>query len=40
MTPDMIEKFVTTKIKKGTTVNIHFKDRHTVSGLVYSYAGL
>jgi len=33
MTPDMIEKFVTTKIKKGTSVNIHFKDRHTVTGL-------
>ena len=33
MTPDMIEKFVTTKIKKGMTVNIHFKDRHTVTGL-------
>ena len=33
MTPDMIEKFVTTKMKKGATVNIHFKDRNTVKGL-------
>ena len=33
MTPDLIEKFVSTKIKKGVTVNIHFKDRQTVSGL-------
>jgi hypothetical protein len=33
MTPDMIEKFVTPKIKKGLTVNIHFKDRQTVTGL-------
>ena len=33
MTPDMIEKFVSPKIKKGVTVNIHFKDRTTVSGL-------
>ena len=33
MTPDLIEKFVSTKIKKGSTVNIHFKDRQTVTGL-------
>ena len=33
MTPEMIEKFVHPKIKKGVTVNIHFKDRNTVSGL-------
>ena len=33
MTPEMIEKFVNPKIKKGVTVNIHFKDRSTVSGL-------
>ena len=33
MTPEMIEKFVNPKIKKGMTVNIHFKDRSTVSGL-------
>ena len=32
MTPDMIEKFVSPKIKKGATVNIHFKDRSTVTG--------
>lgn len=33
MTPDMIEKFINTKVKKGVTVNIHFKDRSTVNGL-------
>ena len=33
MTPEMIEKFVNPKIKKGVTVNIHFKDRSTVNGL-------
>ena len=33
MTPEMIEKFVTTRIRKGEAVNIHFKDRHTVTGL-------
>jgi hypothetical protein len=33
MTPDMIEKFVTPKIKKELGVNIHFKDRNTVTGL-------
>jgi hypothetical protein len=33
MTSEMIEKFVTTRIRKGESVNIHFKDRHTVTGL-------
>jgi hypothetical protein len=33
MTPEMIEKFVATKIRKETSVNIHFKDRDTVNGL-------
>jgi hypothetical protein len=33
MTPEMIENFVTTKIRKGARVNIHFKDRNTVTGL-------
>lgn len=33
MTPEMIEKFVTTKIRKEAAVNIHFKDRNTVTGL-------
>lgn len=33
MTPEMIENFVTTKIRKGAKVNIHFKDRNTVTGL-------
>lgn len=33
MTSEMIEKFVSTKIKKGASVNIHFKDRSTVKGL-------
>ena len=33
MTSEMIEKFVTTRIRKGEAVNIHFKDRHTVTGL-------
>jgi len=33
MTPEMIEKFVSTKIRKGAAVNIHFKDRNTVTGL-------
>jgi hypothetical protein len=33
MTPEMIENFVTNKIKKGAKVNIHFKDRNTVTGL-------
>lgn len=33
MTSEMIEKFVTNKIRKGEEVNIHFKDRHTVTGL-------
>jgi hypothetical protein len=33
MTSEMIEKFVTNKMRKGEAVNIHFKDRHTVTGL-------
>jgi len=33
MTPEMIETFVTTKVRKGAKVNIHFKDRNTVTGL-------
>ena len=33
MTPEMIEHFVTTKVRKGAKVNIHFKDRNTVTGL-------
>jgi len=33
MTAEMIETFVTHKIKKGSKVNIHFKDRNTVTGL-------
>ncbi|HEY6503833.1 MAG TPA: short-chain dehydrogenase [Chitinophagaceae bacterium] len=33
MTPEMIEKFVANKNRKGAAVNIHFKDRNTVTGL-------
>lgn len=33
MTPDIIENFVTNRIRKGAKVNIHFKDRKTVTGL-------
>jgi hypothetical protein len=33
MTSEMIEKFVKNKGRKGTSVNLHFKDRHTVKGL-------
>lgn len=33
MTVELIEKFVANKIKKGESVNIHFKDRQTVTGL-------
>jgi hypothetical protein len=33
MTTEMIEKFVETKARKGAAVNIHFKERSTVSGL-------
>jgi len=33
MTPEMIEKFVDVKIRKGVSVNIHFKDRQTVKGV-------
>jgi hypothetical protein len=38
MTPEMIENFVTNKITKGARVNIHFKDRNTVTGL-FIHAG-
>ena len=38
MTPEMIENFVTNKIPKGAKVNIHFKDRNTVTGL-FIHAG-
>ncbi len=33
MTSEMIEKFVAPRISNGEAVNIHFKDRHTVTGL-------
>ena len=33
MTSDMIEKFVESKTRKDTKVNIHFKERSTVNGL-------
>ena len=33
MTNDMIEKFVESKGRKGSVINIHFKERNTVSGL-------
>lgn len=33
MTPEMIEKFVESKTRKETAVNIHFKERSTVTGL-------
>ena len=33
MTPEMIEKFIENKIRKGIPVNIHFKERSTVTGL-------
>lgn len=33
MTTEMIEKFVSGKGRKETTVNIHFKERSTVKGL-------
>lgn len=33
MTPEMIEKFVTPKIRKREPVRIHFKDRNAVTGL-------
>ena len=33
MTSEMIENFVSNKIRKGAKVNIHFKDRNTVTGL-------
>ena len=33
MTPDKIEEYIKKKQRKNAAVNIHFKDRHTVSGL-------
>jgi hypothetical protein len=33
MTPDTIQKFIESKAAKDTKVNIHFKDRNTVTGL-------
>jgi len=33
MTTEMIEKFVENKTRKGTVVNIHFKERSTISGV-------
>jgi hypothetical protein len=33
MTPDMIEKFLHTKGKRDSFVNIHFKERRTITGL-------
>jgi uncharacterized membrane protein YheB (UPF0754 family) len=33
MTAEMIEKFIENKNRKGTAVNIHFKERSTVTGL-------
>jgi len=33
MTIEVIEKFIKDQSRKGTTVNIHFKERSTVSGM-------
>jgi hypothetical protein len=33
MTQDKIEEYIQNKQRKGNTVNIHFKDRNTVTGL-------
>jgi hypothetical protein len=33
MTVEVIEKFIKDQNRKGTTVNIHFKERSTVSGI-------
>ncbi|MBI1341304.1 MAG: short-chain dehydrogenase [Terrimonas sp.] len=33
MTTEMIQKFVENKSRKGAPVNIHFKERNTVTGL-------
>jgi hypothetical protein len=33
MTNDMIEKFVETKAKNNSKINIHFKQRDTVKGI-------
>ncbi|MBS1946600.1 MAG: short-chain dehydrogenase [Bacteroidetes bacterium] len=37
MTIEVIEKFIQDQSRKGTAVNIHFKDRNTVNGIfIYS----
>lgn len=37
MTVELIEKFILNQSRKGVTVNIHFKERSTVSGMfIYS----
>lgn len=33
MTADMIEKFLDNKAGKGQPVNIHFKERNTITGI-------
>ncbi len=33
MTAEMIESFITNKVSKNAKVNIHFKDRGTITGL-------
>ena len=33
MAPEIIEKFIENKTRKGTPVNIHFKERGTVTGM-------
>jgi hypothetical protein len=33
MTAEMIEKFIVNKVRSGPAVNIHFKERSTVTGL-------
>ncbi|HEX6846228.1 MAG TPA: short-chain dehydrogenase [Chitinophagaceae bacterium] len=33
MTTDMIEKFIDNKGRKGSSVNIHFKERSAVKGM-------
>jgi len=32
MTSEMIESFITSRARKGIGVNIHFKDRNTLTG--------
>jgi hypothetical protein len=33
MSPDKIEEYIAKKERKGNAVNIHFKDRNTVTGI-------